>query len=214
MALRKAYQEQLDELHERLTQMGNMCTLAVQLAVEAVKAGSESLAERTCSIDEIIEQEQSKIESLCMTLLLRQQPVATDLRRISAAQRMVSDLERIGDQASDIAELSAYVSIREGTVADTLYAMAWEVVNMVSSSIDAFVRDDLDLARDVIAWDDKADACFEQMKHDLIEAIAADNTQGAYCLDLLMVGKYLERTGDHAVNVARWVVYSILGHHE
>ncbi len=215
MALRKAYQEQLDKLRDKLIQMGELCTLAVQLAVEAVKTGDAGLAERTRSTDETIEAEEQSTESLCISLLLRQQPVAGDLRRISSAQKMISDLERIGDQAADIAELSSYMVVREDDVAaETLYAMAWEVVNMVSASIDAFVRSDLTLAREVIDWDDKADDWFIQIKKELISAIMADNTKGEYYLDILMVAKYLERIGDHAVNVAEWVEYSILGKNE
>ncbi len=215
MALRKAYQEQLEKLRDKLTQVGNLCTLAVQLAVEAVKTGDEALAERTRETDDVIEREEQSIESLCLTLLLRQQPVAGDLRRISSAQKMISDLERIGDQSADIAELSAYVVIREEDIAaKNLYAMAWEVVNMVSAGIDAYVRSDLELARDVIGWDDRADEYFSQIKKDLIAAIAADNTQGEYCVDILMIAKYLERIGDHAAKVAEWVEYSIQGHQE
>ncbi len=211
MALRKVYQEQLEKLQDRLTQVGKLCTLAVQLAIEAVKTGSEALAERTRATDEVIEQEEQAIESMCMTLLLRQQPVAGDLRRISSAQKMISDLERIGDQSADIAEISSYVTIREGAAAEDLCAMAWEVVNMVSASVDAFIRSDLDLAKDVISRDDRVDNWFVHIKNDLIEAITEDNTDGGYCLELLMVAKYLERIGDHAANVAEWVKYSILG---
>ncbi len=215
MALRKAYQEQLEKLRDKLTQMGSLCTLAVQLAVEAVKTGDEALAERTRQTDEAIEQEEQSIESLCLTLLLRQQPVAGDLRRISSAQKMISDLERIGDQSADIAELSAYVVIREDDIAaENLYAMAWEVVNMVSAGVDAYIRSDLKLARDVIEWDDKADEYFLQIKKDLIAAITADSIQGEYGLDILMIAKYLERIGDHAAKMAEWVEYSIVGHHE
>ncbi len=212
MALRKVYTEQLEKLRDKLTQMGKLCTLAVQLAVEAVKTGDEALAERARQADEVIEEEEQTMESMCLTLLLRQQPVAGDLRFITAAQKMISDLERIGDQSADIAEISAYVVIREeNPAAEKLHAMAWQVINMVSSSIDSFVRNDLTLAQDVIAWDDKADDWFRQIKKDLIAAITADNTKGGYYLDLLMVAKYLERIGDHAANVAAWVEYSILG---
>ncbi|MCC8142173.1 MAG: phosphate signaling complex protein PhoU [Lachnospiraceae bacterium] len=214
MALRKVYEEQLNKLHDKLTQMGSLCTLAVELAIESVKTGDKNLAERTRETDEVIEQEEQEIEYLCQSLLLKQQPVAGDLRRISAAQKMVSDLERIGDQSADIAEISSYIIIRDGAVAEDIYAMAREVTNMVSSSVDAFIRNDLALARDVIDWDDRADACFVDIKDDLIEAISEDNSQGGYYVDVLMVAKYLERIGDHAANVAEWVKYSILGTHD
>ncbi len=211
MALRKAYEEQLTQLRDRLTQMGELCTLAVQLAVEAVKTGDEALAERTRKTDDAIEEEHQALESLCFTLLLRQQPVAGDLRRITAAQNMISDLERIGDQAADIAELSPYLAARNDAVTEALHAMAWEVINMVSAGVDAYIRNDLALAQDVVSWDDKADEWFTQIKENLIAAISVDNTQGEHDLDLFLVAKYLERTGDHAAHVAEWVAYAITG---
>ncbi len=209
MALRKAYGEQLIKLREELTQMGNMCTLAVQLAVEAVKTGKEEMAEQTRATDEIIEKEEQELESLCLNLLLRQQPVAGDLRRISAAQKMISDLERIGDQAADIAEISSYVVIRKGSHADDLYAMAEEVIHMVSVSAEAFVKNDPNLAQDVIRTDDKADDFFVKIKNELITAIAKDPIHGGDYLEILMLAKYLERIADHAVNVAEWVKNSL-----
>ena len=151
------------------------------------------------------------IESLCLKLLLKQQPVASDLRDISSALKMISDLERIGDQASDIADLYRYTSGAEDKTSADLREMAQESVKMVNESIDAFVRRDLVMAREVIAYDDVVDRWFERIKTDLIAAISADNTKGEYYLDLLMVAKYLERIGDHATNIAEWVEYSILG---
>ncbi len=214
MALRKVYEEQLQTLQDELTQMGNLCVQAMELAIRAVTTGEETYADRTRETDEVIDQKEKDIESLCLTLLLQQQPVASDMRRISSALKMIDDLIRIGDQAADIAELSGYIVIQEGTAAGDIQAMAEEVVKMVTESINAFIKNDLVLAREVLTWDDQVDEWFLRTKSDLIAEITADNTQGEYCLDVLMVAKYLERIGDHAGNVAEWVEYSILGHHD
>ena len=191
--------------------MGAQCETAVSLAVQAVTLGSEELAARVFEADAGIDKMERDIESLCLKLLLKQQPVASDLRDISSALKMISDLERIGDQASDIADLYRYTSGAEDKTSADLREMAQESVKMVNESIDAFVRRDLVMAREVIAYDDVVDRWFERIKTDLIAAISADNTKGEYYLDLLMVAKYLERIGDHATNIAEWVEYSILG---
>ncbi len=213
MALRKAYEEQLQTLQDELTQMGNLCVQAMELSIQAVTTGEETYADKTRETDEVIDQEEKDIESLCLTLLLQQQPVASDMRRISSALKMIDDLIRIGDQAADIAELSGYITVQEGTAAGDIQAMAEEVVKMVTESINAFIKNNLVLAREVRTWDDQVDEWFLRTKSDLIAEITADNTRGEYCLDVLMVAKYLERIGDHAANVAEWVEYSILGHH-
>ena len=205
--MRNVYNEQLRMLHQNMTEMGAQCETAVSLAVQAVTLGSEELAARVFEADAGIDKMERDIESL----LLKQQPVASDLRDISSALKMISDLERIGDQASDIADLYRYTSGAEDKTSADLREMAQESVKMVNESIDAFVRRDLVMAREVIAYDDVVDRWFERIKTDLIAAISADNTKGEYYLDLLMVAKYLERIGDHATNIAEWVEYSILG---
>lgn len=210
--MRNAYNEQLQTLHREMTEMGAMCETAVSLAVQAVTLGESSLAEQVYEVDSGIDKKERDIESLCLKLLLQQQPVATDLRVISSALKMISDLERIGDQASDIAELVPYVHLEEGTglhIGD----MARAVIRMVTDSVDSFVKRDLDLARAVYAADDKVDALFDQVKQELIGMIAKDASRGEQCMDLLMVAKYLERIGDHATNVAEWVEYSITNVH-
>lgn len=209
--MRDVYNEQLRMLHQNMTEMGAQCESAVSLAVQAVTLGSEELAARVFEVDAGIDKMERDIESLCLKLLLKQQPVASDLRDISSALKMISDLERIGDQASDIADLYRYTSGAEDKTSADLREMAQESVKMVNESIDAFVRRDLVMAREVIAYDDVVDRWFERIKTDLIAAISADNTKGEYYLDLLMVAKYLERIGDHATNIAEWVEYSILG---
>ena len=209
--MRSVYNEQLRMLHQNMTEMGAQCETAVSLAVQAVTLGSEELAARVFEVDAGIDKMERDIESLCLKLLLKQQPVASDLRDISSALKMISDLERIGDQASDIADLYRYTSGAVDKTSADLREMAQESVKMVNESIDAFVRRDLVMAREVIAYDDVVDRWFERIKTDLIAAISADNTKGEYYLDLLMVAKYLERIGDHATNIAEWVEYSILG---
>ena len=209
--MRNVYNEQLRMLHQNMTEMGAQCESAVSLAVQAVTLGSEELAARVFEVDAGIDKMERDIESLCLKLLLKQQPVASDLRDISSALKMISDLERIGDQASDIADLYRYTSGAVDKTSADLREMAQESVKMVNESIDAFVRRDLVMAREVIAYDDVVDRWFERIKTDLIAAISADNTKGEYYLDLLMIAKYLERIGDHATNIAEWVEYSILG---
>lgn len=209
--MRKAYNEQLVTLHESLTEMGNLCAQAVSLAIHSVTQGASDLAAKAVEVDERIDKMERDIESLCLKLLLQQQPVATDLRVISSALKMISDLERIGDQAADIAEISRFAVGGVDKTFSDLKEMAQATVRMVNESVDAFVKRDLVLAREVIAYDEVVDGWFLRIKSDLIAAIAADNTQGERYLDLLMVAKYLERIGDHATNVAEWVEYSIIG---
>ena len=187
--MRDVYNEQLRMLHQNMTEMGAQCETAVSLAVQAVTLGSEELAARVFEVDAGIDKMERDIESLCLKLLLKQQPVASDLRDISSALKMISDLERIGDQASDIADLYRYTSGAEDKTSADLREMAQESVKMVNESIDAFVRRDLVMAREVIAYDDVVDRWFERIKTDLIAAISADNTKGEYYLDLLMVAK-------------------------
>ena len=209
--MRNAYNEQLQTLHRELTVMGAMCETAVSLAVQAVTLGDTALAAQVYEVDGRIDKAERDIESLCLKLLLQQQPVATDLRVISSALKMITDLERIGDQASDIAEMSRFTAGGDDKCASDLREMAKEAVKMVNESIDSFVKKDLVMARSVIAYDSVVDRWFERIKTDLIACISEDNTRGEYYLDQLMVAKYLERIGDHATNIAEWVEYSILG---
>ncbi len=213
MALRKAYEEQLKTLHDELIEMGNLCALSVQLAIQAVSTGNEKLTERITETNGIIDKEERDIESLCLKLLLQQQPVAADLRRVSSALKMIYDLRRIGEQSSDIADISRFVLLRDDTASDDIHSMASDVIKMVNDSINAFTKNDLELTYEVFSMDDKVDNWFTRIKDDIAASITADNTQAEYCLEALMTAKYLEKIGDHAVNVAGWVEYSITGHH-
>lgn len=212
--MRNRFDEQLEKLNAELITMGALCEQAITIAINALLYGNDDDKVQFNKVHETereIDQKERDIENLCMRLLLQQQPVAGDLRKISSALKMISDMERIGDQASDIAEMSRFTANGEDKCSSDLREMAKETVKMVNESIDSFVKKDLVMARSVIAYDSVVDRWFERIKTDLIACISEDNTRGEYYLDQLMVAKYLERIGDHATNIAEWVEYSILG---
>ena len=211
--MRNKFEEQLEKLHVEMIQMGPLCEDAISAASEALLKGDESLVQVAEDAERETDQKEREVENLCLKLLLQQQPVAKDLREISSALKMISDLERIGDQAADIAELTRFVRIPTGAGRLHIEDMAKAVIAMVTDSVDSFVKRDLDLARSVYRADDKVDALFNQVKQELIDMIAADPSSGGASMDLLMVAKYLERIGDHATNVAEWVEYSLTGTH-
>ena len=210
--MRNKFEEQLEKLHVVMIQMGALCEDAISAAAEALIHSDAALAAAAEEAEREIDQKEREVENLCLKLLLQQQPVARDLREISAALKMISDLERIGDQAADIAEMTSYVHLPQGR-SSHIADMARAVINMVTDSVDSFVKRDLQLARQVCAADDRVDELFIQVRRELVELIAADASYGEQGLDLLMVAKYLERIGDHATNVAEWVEYSITGVH-
>ena len=212
--MRKTFDEQLDLLSQELTHMGALCETAIASATEALKNRDVDLAKHAIAADQEIDQQEREIERLCLKLLLQQQPVARDLRQISSALKMITDMERIGDQAADISEIVTYMS--EGNLIqelDRIDAMARAASQMVTQSVDAYVKKDLDLAKQVIADDDAVDELFEEIKRELIRMIAGEPNCGEQALDFLMIAKYLERIGDHATNIAEWVEFSILGRH-
>ena len=211
--MRNKFDEQLERLHVELIQMGALCEEAISAAAAALLKGDRELARTAIEAEREIDQKERDVESMCLKLLLQQQPVARDLRVISAALKMISDLERIGDQAADIAELTRYIRLTDSLSRLHIGDMARAVIAMVTDSVDSFVKGDLALARAVRAADDQVDALFEQVKRELIDLISADAAAGEVGLDILMVAKYLERIGDHATNVAEWVEYSLTGIH-
>ena len=211
--MRNKFDEQLNRLHVELIQMGATCEDAISAAAEALLKGNDFLVPAALEAERDLDRREREVENLCLKLLLQQQPVARDLREISAALKMISDLERIGDQAADIAELVSYVRVPDGSGVLHIADMTRAVIGMVTDSVDSFVKRDLELARAVCAADDRVDELFDQVKRELIDMIAADAAWGQQGLDLLMVAKYLERIGDHATNVAEWVEYSITGVH-
>ena len=213
--MRNKFDEQLDYLNEEMTNMGNLCEQVISKAIQVtMEHGNEDLKNEVLDIDSEIDRKEREIENICMKLLLRQQPVATDLRVISSALKMISDMERIGDQASDIVELARFWRNSEVKHKIHLDEMAKEVIKMVNESVDSFVNKDLYMARTVIISDDIVDNYFDEIKKQLIKLIAETQDQGEEYVDLLMIAKYLERIGDHATNIAEWVEYSILGKHD
>lgn len=211
--MREKFNEQLQLLHERLIEMGALCEDAIAAAAEALLKQQPQLAEAAITAERELDRAERELESMCLRLLLQQQPVARDLREISSALKMISDLERIGDQAADIAELAPYVQSSDETGRGTIGDMARAVCRMVTDSVDSFVKRDLALARRVMAEDDEVDALFARARQDLIQLLTEDPGKGELGLDLMMVAKYLERIGDHATNVAEWVEYSLTGEH-
>ncbi|MBQ9992125.1 MAG: phosphate signaling complex protein PhoU [Firmicutes bacterium] len=210
--MRSNFDAQLAQLNEELIIMGAMCEEAIDSSVKALSLFDAELAHQTAAGDSRIDEKEREIEALCLKMLLQQQPVARDLRLISAALKMITDMERIGDQAADIAEL---LEVLAGPVQNEHIAqMAATVSTMVTESIDAFVKHDLSLAEKVIADDDIADNLFLTVKNDLVTLIAEDKTAGDKALDILMIAKYLERIGDHATNIAEWVEFAITGKHK
>ncbi|MET0017300.1 phosphate signaling complex protein PhoU [Oscillibacter sp.] len=212
--MRTHFDEQLEQLHLELIRMGALCEDAISAAAKALLEQDAALADKARAAEEEIDQAESDVERLCLQLLLRQQPVAKDLREISSALKMISDLERIGDQAADIAELSSYVADASDTGRTHIGDMARATIAMVTDSVDSFVKRDLELARSVCVADDKVDALFLDVKKEIISLISTDSSKGELALDLLMVAKYFERIGDHATNVAEWVEYSLTGVHK
>ena len=211
--MRNAFNEQLEQLNVELIKMGALCEEAISAATKALLQRDKELGQRAMELEREIDHKERDIESQCMKLLLRQQPVAGDLRAVSAALRMISDMERIGDQASDIAEIARDMEESRLGQKVPMSEMARAAISMVTDSVDAFVRGDLELARAVLREDDEVDSLFLQVREALISMIAAGEN-GSVCLDLLMVAKYFERIGDHAVNIAEWVEYSLTGSHE
>ena len=210
--MRSRFDEQLALLNKELIEMGALCEEVIKLASEALTERSAALAAKVAPLDSEIDQKERTIESMCLKLLLQQQPVAKDLRQISAALKMITDMERIGDQARDIAEITGFAS-NAGLAIEDIKRMADETGKMVTSSIEAFVRRELSLAQKVIASDDVVDGLFNTIKNELIQFINQDIQNGEYAMDMLMIAKYLERIGDHAVNIAEWVEFSITGTH-
>ena len=211
--MRNLFDSQLNTLHRKLIEMGSACETAIDLAVRALLEGNADIAHEAASHDREIDQMERDIEAICLKMLLQQQPVARDLRQISAAMKIITDMERIGDQAEDIGEIVPFLNGRTGTECEDIRLMAETAQQMVRSSIDAYVNQDMALVKKVISMDDIVDDAFDRTKETLIHMISSNREDGQYCLDLLMIAKYLERIGDHATNIAEWVAFSITGQH-
>ena len=211
--MRDIYQEQLKNLHQELIQMGAACEEIIGLASEALTDCSRELEEKTAQVGASIDESERAIEAVCLKLLLRQQPVAGDLRKISAAMKMITDMERIGDQAEDIVDLVPKMKHGSGENYLKIREMAKSARYMVTEAVNAFVRQDLELAKKVTDYDDVVDNYFNQIKNDILGFIATSPSKGEYTLDLLLVAQYFERIGDHATNIAEWVIFSVSGVH-
>lgn len=210
--MRNRFDDMLDELNVELIKMGALCEDAISTAIKAIQE-DEKLCERVAELEAEIDQKERMIESQAMRMLLMQHPVATDLREVSSALRMISDMERIGDQALDIAEMSRYLRYKD-TKMDDLEKMAKVTSSMVTESIDSFVKHDLEMVRAVMMRDDEVDRLFDKIKGEIIAMIGDNAADGEYLTDVLMVAKYFERIADHATNIVEWVAYSITGIHE
>lgn len=209
--MRENFDQQLKKLNEELEQMGILCEKSVEEAMNALLNGNAESRLKASLLEEEIDHKERAIETMCVKLLLKQQPVAKDLRTVSAALKMISDMERIGDQASDIADIAKFLGTSEITHRVHLQQMAEAAMEMLNHSIDAFVRKDLTLAQEVMKADDKVDELLDQIKSELVQIIAESPQKGELLLDILMVAKYFERIGDHVVNIAEWVEYSVTG---
>lgn len=209
--MRSRFDEQLALLKKDLITMGSLCEEAIALVSKALYEGNMELAKKVSPLDIEVDRMERDIESLCLKMLLKQQPVARDLRQISAALKMITDMERIGDQAEDIAEIITFLNGRTAPENIRIYEMANAIIKMVTDSVDAYVKKDTELAKSVIAYDDVVDECFNSVKNSLIGIIAKNPEDGEYALDFLMIAKYFEKIGDHAVNIAEWVLFSITG---
>ena len=212
--MRSKFDQQLAALSSELTNMGATCARAISLAAQALEAHDADKALPIAQLEEQTNEQERAIEALCLKLLLQQQPVARDLRQISAALKMITDMERIGDQAADIAEIIPFFLSHNTFDCSLVCHMARQASAMVTQSVDAFVLRDVALAQSVAGQDDVVDEDFRQIKTALIAAIAREPGQGEVALDLLMIAKYFERIGDHAVNLAEWVEFSVTGVHK
>lgn len=212
--MRNRFDEQLMLLNTELMKMGALCEEAISYAVKFLTENDLEMKENALEAEKQIDRKEREIESLCMKLLMHQQPVATDFRMITSALKMISDMERIGDQAEDIAEIAEYVNNADLLSKVNITEMATSAVQMVMNSIDSFVKKDTEIAYSVIALDDKMDNLFLQVKKQLIEAVQNGHENAEALADLLMIAKYFERIGDHAENIAEWVIYAITGVHK
>lgn len=212
--MRNRFDRQLETLNVEIIKMGALCEEAISSAAKALSDGDSNMIEKVFETDAKIDDMERDIESICMRLLLQQQPVAKDLRTVSSALKMISDMERIGDQAADIAEIIKFISVGEAESKLHIGDMARATIKMVTDSVDSFVKKDIEMAREVMQYDDIVDNLFIKVKNELTELIRKGEQNGEFCLDLLMVAKYFERIGDHATNIADWVCYSLIGEHK
>ena len=211
--MRSKFDEPLNNLNNELIKMGALCEEAISGVTKLLIDNDQKMKDSVFEADKEIDRKERDIETLCMRLLLHQQPIASDLRLVSSALKMISDMERIGDQASDIAEMAEYANCSGLQSEIHIADMARATIEMVTDSIDSFVKRDVDMAHSVIKHDTVVDNLFDEVKGELISAIEQKSANAEALCDLLMIAKYFERIGDHAENIAEWVIYSITGQH-
>lgn len=209
--MRERFERQLMQLNTELISMGALCEDAIDCAVKYLLENDKKMKENASEIEKQIDRKERDIETICMRILLQQQPVAADLRTVSSALKMISDMERIGDQAYDISEIAEYVVGRGITNEVHIADMADTAAKMVTLSVESFVRKDISLAQSAIALDNKVDELFLTVKSELTEAVRQGSDNGEALVDLLMIAKYFERIGDHAENIVEWVIYAVTG---
>ena len=214
MSIRTKYEQELSFVFNKLVSMCRATELAIERSMTALTTRDKELARRVMAEDKDIDVMEREIEQDCLKILLMERPVAGDFRDVSAALKMITDLERIGDQASDIAEIITFIDKKAGVDCEPICLMAEATIRMVTESIDAFIKRDVGIAQQAIAHDDTVDDYFLKVKRSLINMIAQRPADGEHALDLLMIAKYFERIGDHAVNIAEWVIFSVTGVHK
>ncbi len=212
--MRSKFDMQLKELHDELLEMGAMVETSISNATKALIDNDMEAAEKAIQADKNVNSMERNIEKLCLKLLLQQQPVAKDLRQISSALKMITDLERIGDQARDIARIVSEIDFSDCKRRVSITGMADATKKMLAHSLNAYVSNNLEMAHDVIKEDDIVDEYFTNIKKELIDLIQVNESKAESAVYLLMIAKYFERIGDHAVNIAEWVIFSITGKHE
>lgn len=212
--MRQDFDRQLTKLNQELIALGALCENAIAMATKELMTGDRAFGVDMDKIKEEISEKEREIERLCLKLLLQQHPIAGDLRMISSAIKMITDMKRIGDQAEDIHEIVSLANIKPVDDMLKINDMATATIKMVTESIDAFVNKDIEMAKAVIISDDIVDNHFDRIKKSLIKLLSTSTHKGEYAIDLLMIAKYFERIGDHAVNIATWVIFSITGEHK
>ena len=212
--MRSRFDEQLKTLNKKMIEMGAECESIIAVSAKALLEGNTDAARKAKEQGHKIDEMEHEIEAICLKLLLQQQPVAKDLRVISAALKMITDMERIGDQAEEIAEIIVFLNGRTCEECHDIRLMAQATIKMVTDSIDAYVNKDLQLAKKVLKHDDIVDSAFARVKQTLVKMVTENTADGEYAVDLLMIAKYFERIGDHAVNIAEWVEFSVTGVHK
>lgn len=213
--MRTVFEKQLKEINNELIKMGELIKESVRIAIKGVVNKDKEVLESVITSDFKVNEKEKKIERLCLQVLLKQQPVAKDLRNVLATLKMITDMERIGDQAADICEVTLrLIKKNSAEKLDELQEVAKESMLMVMQGLEAFVKEDLDLAREVIKHDDVVDSLFLSIKKELIELMSEKVETGEEAANLLMIAKYFERIGDHSTNIAEWVIFSVTGKHE